>query len=265
MAGLGLGIGLNKKLQKGLSSAAQAGTASDWLGVHQGVGKKIRQAGIASGTTPQANAYTNLMMRNAQKAGAPVPGAPGTPPAPIAPAPSPATVQDPDWYSKFVSNYELPMPKELTAAGDYATKNLERLGSMPLPSYEEQFGTYKDLMERELEKQTADLTEAYGSRGGRYSSDLTTAAGTMRRQGLQDLSAQGITAMTNLNQQRMQELGGTMNVLQGVGTSRANMTQSAAQTAWQNYLMGTSPPEMMDKMLNWSAAFAPPGSVVTQK
>jgi hypothetical protein len=136
---------------------------------------------------------------------------------------------------------------------------------MPLPSYQEQFGTYKDLMERELEKQTADLTEAYGSRGGRYSSDLTTAAGTMRRQGLQDLSAQGITAMTNLNQQRMQELGGTMQVLQGVGTDRANMQQQAAQTAWQDYLLHTAPPEMMDKMLQWSSTFSPPGSVVTQK
>lgn len=266
MAGLGLGIGLKKKQQQGLSAAAQAGTATDWLGQHQGVASKIRKAGIASGNTPQANAYTALMMKNSRAAGS-IPPAPAPAPAanPITPAPPPAATADPDWYSKFVSNYELPMPGELTAAGDYATKNLSRLGAMPLPSYEEQFGTYKDLMERELEKQTADLTESYGSRGGRYSSDLTTAAGTMRRQGLQDLSAQGITAMTNLNQQRMQELGGTMNVLQGVGVSRANMQQQAAQTAWQNYLMGTSPPEMMDKMLNWSAAFAPPGSVVTQK
>jgi hypothetical protein len=87
----------------------------------------------------------------------------------------------------------------------------------------------------------------------------------MRRRGLQDLSQQGIQAMTNLNQQRMGELSGTLNLLQGVGVSRANMQQQAAQTAWQNYLMATSPPEMMDKMLQWSAAFSPPGSVVTQK
>jgi hypothetical protein len=157
------------------------------------------------------------------------------------------------------------MPKELTQAGEAASANLSRLGAMPLPSYEEQFNTYKDLMNRELEKQTADLTEAYGSRGGRYSSDLTTAQNVMRRQGLQDLSAQGIQAMTNLNQQRMQELGGTIQVLQGVGVSRGNIQQAAANTAWQNYLLGTSPPEMMDKMLNWSATFTPPGSVVTQK
>jgi hypothetical protein len=194
------------------------------------------------------------------------PGAPATAaPAPLAPKPPPAATADPDWYSHFVSKYELPMPKELTTAGETATENLKRLNAMPLPSYQEQFGTYKDLMERELEKQTADLTEAYGSRGGRYSSDLTTAAGTMRRQGLQDLSAQGITAMTNLNQQRMQELGGTMQVLQGVGTDRANMQQQAAQTAWQDYLLHTAPPEMMDKMLQWSSTFSPPGSVVTQK
>jgi len=184
--------------------------------------------------------------------------------APVAPAPSPAAAADPDWYRNFVSNYELPMPKELTQAGDFASENLKRLGAMPLPSYEEQFNTYKDLMERELEKQTADLTEAYGSRGGRYTADLTTAQNTMRRHGLQDLSAQSINAMQTLNQQRMGELAGTVNTLQNVGTSRANMQQNAAQTAWQNYLMGTSPPEMMDKMLNWSATFTPPGSVVTQ-
>jgi hypothetical protein len=71
--------------------------------------------------------------------------------------------------------------------------------------------------------------------------------------------------MQTLNQQRMQELGGTMQVLQGVGVDRANIQQQAAQTAWQNYLLGTAPPEMMDKMLQWSSTFSPPGSVVTQK
>jgi len=172
---------------------------------------------------------------------------------------------DPNWYSKFVSQYELPTPPELQQVADVSSADLSRLGAMPLPSYNEQFGIYKDLMERELEKQTADLTESFGARGGRYGSDLLTASNTMRRQGLQDLSAQGITAMTNLNQQRMQELSGALNMLQGVGVSKANMMQNAAQTGWQNYLLGTSPPEMMDKMLQWSASFTPPGSVVTQK
>jgi hypothetical protein len=225
-----------------------------------------KQLGTLEGNRAQSKQGQNWAAMTQRYGINPVrPAAPGAPAAPVAPAPPPAAAADPNWYQKFVSNYELPMPKELTQAGDFASQNLSRLGAMPLPSYEDQFNTYKDLMNRELEKQTADLSEAYGSRGARYSSDLTTAQNTMRRQGLQDLSAQGITAMTNLNQQRMQELGGTLQVLQGVGASRGNIAQAGAQTAWQNYLLGTSPPEMMDKMLNWSATFTPPGSVVTQK
>lgn len=266
--GLGLGLGLGKKGRTAFTGAIQGGqdAFSQYMAAHPNITKQL--GGLETGKAAQTRHGQNwAAMVQSTGINPARPGAPAATPGgtAVAPAPPPAAAQDPDWYSKFVSNYELPMPKELTATGDYAQKNLDRLGAMPLPSYQDQFSTYKDLMERELEKQTADLTESYGSRGGRYSSDLTTATADMRRKGLQDLSAQGITAMTNLNQQRMQELGGTMNVLQGVGVDRANMQQQAAQTGWQNYLLGTAPPEMMDKMLNWSSTFSPPGSVVTQR
>jgi hypothetical protein len=266
MAGLGLGLGLGKKAQTKFTTAMQGGNDAfqQYMAAHPNITKSL--GGLETGKGAASTQGQNWAALTKQYGITPArPAAPGAPAAPIAPAPPPAAAQDPDWYSKFVSNYELPMPKELTTASDAATANLSRLNAMPLPSYQDQFNTYKDLMERELDKQTADLTEAMGTRGGRYSSDLTTAAGTMRRQGLQDLSANAITAMTNLNAQRMQELGGTLQVLQGVGVDRANMAQAAAQTGWQNYLLGTSPPEMMNQMLNWSAAFSPPGSVVTQK
>jgi hypothetical protein len=266
MAGLGLGLGLSRKGQKAFTGALQGGqdAFTQYMAAHPNITKSL--GGLETGKAAASTQGQNWAAMTKQYGISPVrPAAPGAPPAPIAPAPPPAAAQDPDWYSKFVSNYELPMPKELTTASDTATANLSRLNAMPLPSYQDQFATYKDLMERELNKQTADLTEAYGARGGRYTSDLTTAAADMRRKGLQDLSAEGITAMTNLNAQRMQELGGTLQVLQGVGVDRANLQQQAAQTGWQNYLLGTSPPEMMDKMLNWSAAFSPPGSVVTQQ
>jgi hypothetical protein len=266
--GLGLGLGLGKKGRTAFTGAISGGqdAFSQYMAAHPNITKQL--GGLETGKAAASKRGQNWAGMTQQYGITPVrPGAPAATPggAPLAPKPPPAATQDPDWYSKFVSNYELPMPKELTTAGDAATANLSRLNAMPLPSYQEQFGTYKDLMERELDKQTADLTEAYGARGGRYTSDLTTASADMRRKGLTDLSAQGITAMTNLNQQRMQELGGTMQVLQGVGASRGNIQQQAAQTAWQNYLMGTSPPEMMDKMLNWSSTFSPPGSVVTQQ
>jgi hypothetical protein len=154
------------------------------------------------------------------------------------------------------------MPKELQQVSDTATANLNRLGAMPLPSYEEQFNQYQDLMNRELDKQTADLTESYGSMGARYSTDLTTAADTMRRKGIQDLAVSGTNAMTTLNSQRMGELSGTLNLLQGVGVSRANMATQAAGTAWQNYLLGTSPSEMLSAATSYAGQFSPPGSVV---
>lgn len=262
---LGFG-GLRPKGQAALRTAAQGGSDAfnQYLGAHKVVANRLARLENRPAQNKHLQAWQKFQSQYGLKpTGAP---APTTDPNQTGVAPPPAppgTTMDPDWYRKYVSQFEMPMPKELEQAGGVASEDLKRLGAMPLPSYQEQFNTYKDLMERELDKQTADLTEAYGTRGGRYSSDLTTAANTMRRQGLQDLSAQGIQAMQTLNQQRMQELGGAMNVLQGVGTSRGNIEQNAANTAWQNYLMTTSPPEMMDKMLNWSATFSPPGSVVT--
>lgn len=263
--GLGLGLGLSKKGQKTFTSAISGGqdAFTQYMASHPNITGKLSKLEAGKSGSKQGQNWAAMTQQYGIN---PVhPAAPGAAPAPVAPAPSPAAASNPDWYNQFVSNYELPMPKELNQVSDTATANLTRLNAMPLPSYQEQFATYKDLMERELDKQTADLTEAYGARGGRYTSDLTTASADMRRKGLQDLSAQGINAMQVLNQQRMGELSGTMNLLQGVGVSRANMQQQAAQTAWQNYLMGTSPPEMMDKMLQWSSTFSPPGSVVTQK
>lgn len=266
--GLGLGLNLGKKGRTAFTGAIQGGqdAFSQYMAAHPHITKQL--GGLETGKAAQSRQGQNWAAMTKSTGINPIhPSV--TPPAgaapPIAPAPPPGATADPDWYKKFVSNYELTNPKELDTASQTATDDLSRLNAMPLPSYNEQFKTYKDLMEQQLEKQTADLTEAYGSRGGRYSQDLVTAQADMRRKGLTDLSAQGITAMTNLNQQRMQELGGAMQVLQGVGTSKANMKQNAAQTAWQSYIMGTAPPEMMDKMLNWSSTFSPPGSVVTQK
>ena len=265
--GLGLGLGLGKKGRTAFTGALQGGqdAFSQYMAAHPHITKQL--GGLETGKAAQSKRGQNWANMTQAAGISPVHPA-ATPPAgaaPVAPAPSPAAAADPDWYKKFVSNYELQNPAELDTASKTATDDLSRLNAMPLPSYNDQFNTYKELMNQQLEQQTADLTESYGARGGRYSQDLTTASADMRRKGLNDLSANSITAMTNLNQQRMQELGGAMQVLQGVGTSKANMRQNAAQTAWQSYIMGTAPPEMMDKMLNWSSTFSPPGSVVTQK
>src|SRR5215831_15918773 len=181
-AGLGLGLGLGRKGRTAFRTAISGGqdAFTQYMQAHPNVTRQLgsleqgKRAGSKQGKT-----WASMTQQYGISPVRPQAPAPATS-APVAPAPSPAAAADPDWYRNFVSNYELPMPKELTQAGDFASENLKRLGAMPLPSYEEQFNTYKDLMERELEKQTADLTEAYGSRGGRYTADLTTAQNTMR-------------------------------------------------------------------------------------
>jgi len=272
--GLGLNLGLKPKGREALTTAMQGGeqTFSDYMASHPIVTRKL---GRLETKRPQSKAGQQWASYQQQYNLTPVKAPPSTNPALTDPnqgavpaadtTPTPGSTADPNWWRNFVSPYEMGMPSELQTVADTATANLKRLDAMPLPSYQEQFNTYKDLMERELDRQTADLTESFGARGGRYSSDLLTASNTMRRQGLQDLSAQGIQAMQTLNAQRMQELGGTLNLLSGVGASRGNIAESGANRAWQSYLMQTSPPEMMDKMLSWSASFTPPGSVVTQK
>ncbi|PWT76625.1 MAG: hypothetical protein C5B60_03835 [Chloroflexi bacterium] len=270
MASLGLGLGLTPRQQAKFTAAAGGGqdAFTQYLQAHANIAKQLGALEGAKAGSSQGQTWANLTQQYGLK---PVAAPPSTNPAvtnpnaggAIPPAPNTTGTQDPNWYQKMVSQYELPMPPELTAVGQYAQQNLARLNPMNTPSYQEQFNTYKDLMERELDKQTADLTEAYGARGGRYSSDLTTAAGTMRRQGLQDLAATSLTALTNLNTQRMQEVSGSINALAGVGASRGNMMMNAAQTGWQDYLLGTSPPELLNSMLNWSSTFSPPGSVLT--
>ena len=45
-------------------------------------------------------------------------------------------------------------------------------GPINVPSYQELYGSYRDVAERETGRQSAALTDSFGSQGARYSSDL---------------------------------------------------------------------------------------------
>src|SRR5215471_19588599 len=113
--GLGLGLGLSKKGQ-GAFTTAMSGGQDAFTAYMQSHPNITKQLGGLEGKRAATAQGQNWAAMTKQYGINPVrPAAPGAPaaPAPIAPAPPPAAAADPNWYSKFVSNYELPMPKEL--------------------------------------------------------------------------------------------------------------------------------------------------------
>jgi len=65
-----------------------------------------------------------------------------------------------------------------------------------------------------------------GSRGARYSGDLLTAEGDIRRQTAQDLGLQALAVQERLNNARLQELGLTSAGMLGVGRGRADIEEA---------------------------------------
>ena len=134
----------------------------------------------------------------------------------------------------MLNQYSVPLPDVAKAY----MRSFQRGGPIDVPSYQELYGSYRDVAERETNRQASQLTNAFGSQGARYSSDLLGAQRGLRSDLAQNLANQSGTLLQNLRGQQFQEASGLASMQYGI--SEAGMNR-----LFQDFLRRTSPPPLL--------------------
>lgn len=141
--------------------------------------------------------------------------------------------------------------------GDLTTAYLAKQGKgvTDLPSFQELYGSYKNVAEQETDRQTAKLTEAFGSQGGRYSSDLLRGQGQLRRELTNDLTGKAGQFKLDLYDRQIQ------NYLPFLNAETQNR-QLAMNYLNDDFLRRTSPPPLLGPASQHAQSSGPPNTVV---
>lgn len=146
--------------------------------------------------------------------------------------------------SSILDYYTAPIPD---IAKRYE-QNLYKGGFLDMPSFKEMFESYRTLGEREAGRQTAAAIEAFGSQGGRYSSDLLGASGRIRENLFDQLLNKAGEYQLGLRQQQGKEVSALANLR--YGASEAGMARY-----FQDFLRRTSPPPLYGDIAGMSGAY----------
>lgn len=133
-----------------------------------------------------------------------------------------------------LSQYSVPIPDIAQAY----MRSFNKGGPIDVPSFQELYGSYRNVAERETGRQSAALTNAFGSQGARYSSDLLNAQGQLRQDLSSNLQNQAGQFLTGLRGQQFQEASGLAGLQYGI--EEAGMSR-----LFQDFLRRTSPPPLM--------------------
>lgn len=324
--GLGLGLGFKRPQRRAFRQAVRRGELPNFFSENPTAQALFQQRLEGQGTNQQQN----RALRFAQRGGFPLPNLDGSrPPDPGNGSTTPRYGVDPNemaggqtvgnpTFATVSDRYNAGVDPSYNALDEYLRSTTNRLtGDDSLqrynpnfqqemmlagdtgdtPSFEEQFGRYKDISARELERSIAGLNELYGSRGARYSADIGREQETMRRNATTDLAAQAAEVQRKLNEDRAREneqriaynnyltgreqmraganadwnnaVIGRGQVEVGLAGAQANaaarrqqVRDEAAQRAWQSYLLSQAPSPMAEAMLNYGSSFPLPGQIV---
>jgi hypothetical protein len=116
-------------------------------------------------------------------------------------------------------------------------RSFQKGGPIDVPSYQELYGSYRNVAEKETNRQAANLTEAFGSQGARYSSDLLAGQGRLRQNLASDLQNQSGQFLTGLRGQQFNEA-------QSLGNLQYGISEAGMARLFQDYLRQTSPPPL---------------------
>lgn len=154
--------------------------------------------------------------------------------------------------SSQIGNYRAPMPSLLTKYMD----NLAKGGFLDMPSFNEMFGSYKDVANREADRQAAKITESMGAMGGgRYSSALLNRQSKLRSDVSMDLANKASEYQMGLRQQQFQEV-------MGPGSLQYAANEAGMNRMWGDFLRRTSPPPLLDYGMAMSQSYGLPATVV---
>lgn len=216
--------------------------------------------------TPEQKAQLSFILGQ-NITGRPASPAPGTPDNPVVdprasqpPAtPLPHTTTLNDYLQQYAAN---PL-SSTNALNNLYTQGASRLTAAPQqPSYEDQFSRWLQTAQRGADQQAANITEAFGSRGNRYSSDLLNAQGALRQQMAQNIGTQADAINQGLNQQRSQELSALSNAQAQTAQAEQQRLNNAQQLFIMDYLRQSGAPQLLGAASQYAQGFGNPGTVV---
>jgi hypothetical protein len=147
--------------------------------------------------------------------------------------------------TSLLKDYASPFP----SVADAYLKSLTQGGPIKVPTFQELYGSFRNVAEEETNRQAAGLREAFGSRGARFGSDVLGAEGQLRRGAAADLGVYGGQLLQNLRGQQFQEAS-------ALGSLEFGRNEAAMARLFQDFLRRTSPPP-------FSGGTPPPGSPTT--
>lgn len=145
--------------------------------------------------------------------------------------------------NNLLNQYQVPLPD---IAQSYL-RSFNRGGPLDVPSYQEMYKSWSDLANRQTNQQAANLTQAFGSQGARYSSDLLGAQSGLRENLGQQMQVNSGNLLQSLRGQQFNEASGIAGLQ--YGAEEAGMARM-----FQDFLRRTSPPPIMGS----AAGFNPP-------
>lgn len=148
--------------------------------------------------------------------------------------------------------YTAPLPSIVTKYMD----NLSKGGFLDAPSYNELFGSYRDVANKEANRQSAAIDESLGSMGaGRYSSAVLNSQKTLRENTSTDLANVAAQYQAQLRGMQSQDIA-------SFGSLAYGANEAGMNRLWGDFLRQTSPPPLMDSLLNLSSGYGLPATVV---
>jgi hypothetical protein len=139
---------------------------------------------------------------------------------------------------------------------DLATAYLSNLkgGIIDMPTFQEMYQSYSDVANQQAQRAGASITEAFGSQGARYGSDLLRA----QSQNQQDLASQLRSAASQFQLGLRGQQANEINSALQYQTGRDVLGMSYL---WQDYLRRTSPPPLLGAAASQPGQAPPPAGV----
>jgi hypothetical protein len=228
----GLNLGLSRAGRSKFHQAVAGGTLQDFLNANPHLKARFEKGRPGSYRGDLAQRYLQTSAGNVtnQPAVAPPPavntaGVPGPSPGPPA--------FDYNKRNELINQFRSPQSEIYNAY----MRSFERGGPLDIPSFQEMYGSWRDVAEQELNRQTGALNEALGARGARYSSDILSGQGELRQNLARDLRNKAAEYQTQLRGLQFQEL-------QPIGQAQQASYDTAMARMMQQYLAQTAPPPL---------------------
>lgn len=141
----------------------------------------------------------------------------------------------------LLQNYTQAMPSVAQAY----LNSFNRGGPLNVPSYQEMYGSWSNLANRETNRQVAGMNEAFGSQGARYSSDIAGAQGNLRENLGQQMQVSSGQLLQNLRGQQFNEAA-------TLGGLQAGLGEAGMSRMFQDFLRQTSPPPLFGSALGYN-------------